>query len=195
MPRDMMPRRWTLVLPLLALAGACSGGPVPYTTLPVDPALGFADPTRQAIIHAAYVFPRPASLQGRTAEAAQGISEAEHLTVELRHGARWIEMSPLASMAFEQARPEWRGALGIPAEAAPQAVIDALTRVRNAVAANDQAAAASALAPPVFVPGGTETLDRLTNLPPLPRTAWAASLTLQEMWRMQRQNSRSLLVR
>lgn len=192
MPRPTVPGRRSAALSLLALLAACDAAPVPVTALPVDPRLGFADPTRQAVIHAAFVFPRTSSLRGRPAEAAQAISEAEHINVELRYGARWITMSPLASMAFEQARPEWRGVLGIPAEAQPQAVIDALTRVRNALAAGDQAAAAAALAPPLFVPGGAAALARLSDLPPLPRTGWAARLAMQEMMRMNRQDSRGL---
>ncbi len=191
-----LPGRRAAALALMALPAACAGRPAPpVVTLPVDPALGVADSARQAIIHAAHVFPRTAVLHGRPAEAAQAISEAEFLTVELRYGPRWIEMSPLASMAFEQALPEWRGVLGIPAGAQPQAVIDALTRLRNALAAGDRAAAAAAVAAPLFAPGGEATVARLAELPPLPRTGWAASLALQEMWRMQRQDSRSLLWR
>ena len=185
---------WTRRAAALSLFGtlaACAGGaPVPVTALPQDPSLGFADPTRQAIIHASYVFPSPASLRGNPAEAAQAISEAEHLAVELRHGPRWIGMSPLVSMAFERARPEWRGVLGIPPEAPPQAVIDAMTTVRAALASGNRQAAAAAMRPPLLLPGGEAALARLSDLPPLPQTAWAARLALQEMWRMQRQDSR-----
>ncbi|MBR0682310.1 hypothetical protein GXW74_17595 [Roseomonas eburnea] len=184
--------RRAVSLALCGLAAGCTGLPQPpVTRLPVDPTLGFADPTRQAIIHASYVFPQPASLRGNPVEAAQAISEAEHLAVELRYGPRWVEMSPLVPMAFAQAREEWRGALGIAPEAAPQAVIDAMTAVRLALAAQNPPGAAAALRPPVVAPGGAASLQRLAELPPLPRTAWASQMAMQEMWRIQRQDSRN----
>lgn len=183
------PRRAALLAGLAALAG-CATTPVPMANMPYDPAIGLADPARQAIIHTAYAFAAPASMAGKPWEAAQAIQEAEFLAVELNYGPRWIEMSPLPKMAFEQARPEWRAALGIDPTAQPQAVIDALTAVRYAYGAQDGAAAAAALRPPLFTPGGAEAIARLSALPPLPRTAWAAALAQQEMWRIQRQGNR-----
>ena len=185
----MAARRAVLSGGVMALAG-CAGVPVPFARMPPDPQLGFADPARQAIIHAAYAFPATGSMAGRPWEAAQAIQEAEFLAVELNYGQRWIEMSPLPKMAFVQARPEWRAALGIDPAAEPQAVIDALTAVRYAFGGQDRVAAAAALRPPVFTPGGEATLARLATLPPLPATAWAATMALQEMWRIQRQGDR-----
>lgn len=185
----MIARRGLLIGGLGAVPG-CASAPVPMARMPVDPQLGFADPARQAIIHAAYAFPAPGSMAGKPWEAAQAIQEAEFLAVELNTAQRWIEMSPLPRMAFVQARPEWRAALGIDQAAEPQAVIDALTAVRQAFGAQDPAAASASLRPPLFTPGGTETLARLSALPPLPRTAWAATMAMQEMWRIQRQGDR-----
>jgi hypothetical protein len=182
-------RRAALLGGLAVLAG-CTTTPVPMAQMPYDPALGFADPARQAIIHAAYAFPATETMADRPWEAAQAIQEAEFLAVELNYGPRWIEMSPLPKMAFLQARPEWRAALGIDQAAAPQTVIDALTTVRYAYGAQDPAAAAAALRAPLFTPGGTEALARLSRLPPLPRTGWAAVMALQDMWRIQRQGDR-----
>lgn len=178
-------RRRAVLLGLPAALAGCSTTPVPTATLPFDPELGWADPARQAIIHTAYVFAAPASLAGRPWEAAEAISQAEFLAVELTYGPRWIEMT-LAPGAFVQARPEWRAALGIDQAAAPQAVIDAFTAVRYAYGAQNPAAAAAALRSPLFTPGGEVTLGVLSNLPPLPRTAWAAILAQREMWRIQR---------
>ncbi len=178
-------RRRVVLSGLPALLAGCATTPVPRAELPFDPELGFADPARQAIIHTAYAFAVPASLAGRPWEAAEAISQAEFLAVELTYGPRWIEMT-LAPGAFAQARPEWRAALGIDQAATPQAVIDALTAVRNAYGAPNPAAAATALRPPLFTPGGEATLGILSNLPPLPRTAWAAILAQREMWRIQR---------
>lgn len=183
--------RRSFALAALGLLAACNMPPPPVATLP-DATGGRAilDPTRQAIFHTASAFASRTPMAGRPAEAAQAISEAEFLAVELRHNSRWTEMQPLATVAFEQARPEWRAALGIAADAPPQAVIDAMTRVRLAYAGQDTAAAAAALAPPLVTPGGRAALDRLAALPPLPRTARAASMAEQELWRIQRQGNR-----
>ncbi|MEO3475232.1 hypothetical protein AAFN86_25450 [Roseomonas sp. CAU 1739] len=185
----MIARRTALLAGFGALAG-CAITPAPVVTLPFDPAMGFADPARQAIIHTAHFFAAPGSMAGQSWIAAQAISEAEYLTVELNFAQRWIEMSPIVKAAFQRARPEWRAALGIDQAAQPQAVINALTAVRYAYGAQDAAAAAAALRPPLFTPGGPATIAILSALPPLPQAAWAAMMAQNEMWRIQVQDSR-----
>jgi hypothetical protein len=189
--RDTLACRRGAMLAALGVLAGCNMPPPPEARLPE--ARGGAvllDPTRQAIFHTANAFAAAAPMAGRPWEAAQAISEMEFLTVELRWNSRWTEMSPIAVMAFEQARPEWRGAVGIAADAAPQAVIDALTRVRLAYGGQDQAAAAAALGPPLFTPGGAATLARLGALPRLPMTARAARVAEQDLWRIQREGNR-----
>jgi hypothetical protein len=183
------PRRWVVLLALGALA-ACNRPPPPLVALPADPNNPFADLARQGILHTASVFADPRRLAGRPAEAAQAISEAEFLAIDLGTNQRWTEMLPLVQGAFLQARPEWREALGIAPDAEPQAVIDAMTRVRLGIGGGDQAAAAGALQPPLVAPGGAASFARLAALPPLPRTAWAAMRAQDELWRIQRQGSR-----
>lgn len=184
-------RRVTLLAGLGVLAG-CNMAEAPEARLPgPGPGVVTLDPTRQAILHAAYALAAPAPLHGRPWEAAQAVSELEYLAVELRWNQRWTQMSPMAALAFEQARPEWRGALGIATEAQPQAVIDALTRLRLALAMRDPNAAAGALAPPLFTPGGTDAVARLGALPRLPLSARAAHLAEQELWRIQREGNDS----
>jgi hypothetical protein len=185
----LLPRRSAVVLGLGALA-ACNRPPPPVAVLPPDAGNPLADPARQAIIHTAYAFADPQRLAGRPAEAAQAISEAEFLAIDLSTNQRWTEMLPLVQVAFLQARPEWRGALGIDPAAEPQQVIDAMTRVRMGIGAQDEAAAAASLAPPLVTPGGAPSFARLSALPPLPQTAWAAIRAQNEMWRMQRQGNR-----
>lgn len=180
-----MPRRRMVLSGLPLLLAGCAMTQPPQARLPYDPSVGFADPARQAIVHTAYAFAAPGRLAGRPSEAAQAISEAEFLAVDLTYDSRWTEMW-MAPGAFVQARAEWRGALGIDGAAPPQAVIDALGAVRAAYAAQDTAAAAAALPAPLFRPGGAATLAVLSNLPPLPRTAWAGSLAQRELWDMQR---------
>lgn len=183
----IIPRR-AVLLGLPALLAGCATRPVPTAQLPTDPATVLVDPARQAITHTAYAFGAPGTMVGKPWEAAQAISEAEFLAVELNYGQRWIEMN-VAPLAFVQARPEWRAALGIDQAAAPQAVIDALTALRYAYGAGNPAAAAAALQAPLFTPGGEATLRVLSNLPPLPRTAWAAFMAQRELWIIQRSDS------
>ncbi|CAH0275070.1 hypothetical protein [Roseomonas sp. CECT 9278] len=184
-----LPRRAAGLLPLVALS-ACNRPPPPFVALPADPNNPFADLARQGILHTAYAFADPQRLAGRPAEAAQAIAEAEFLAIDLSTNQRWTEMQPLVQIAFLQARPEWRGALGITEAAEPQAVIDAMTRVRMGIGAQDGAAAGAALQPPLVMPGGAASLARLAALPALPRTAWAAAMAQNEMWRIQRQGGR-----
>jgi hypothetical protein len=184
-----LPRRAAAMLGIGALA-ACQRPPPPVVALPRDPDNPLADLARQGILHTAHVFADPQRLAGRPAEAAQAISEAEFLAIDLSTNQRWTEMVPLVQVAFLQARPEWRGALGIAPEAQPQAVIDAMTRVRLGLGAGDAAAAAAALAPPLIAPGGAPSFARLSALPPLPQTAWAAARAQDELWRIQRRGNR-----
>lgn len=177
-------------LSALGLLAACNRPPPPTAVLPPDANSPLLDPARQAILHTAYAFAAPSRLAGNPAAAAQAISEAEFLAVDLTTNTRWTEMSPLVPMAFVQARAEWRGALGIDTAAAPQAVIDAMTRVRMGIGAQDTAAAAAALAPPLVTPGGAASLARLAALPPLPRTASAAAMAQSELWSIQRRGGR-----
>ena len=185
-----LPRRAAGALALGVVAGCTNRPPPPIVYLPPDPANPLADPARQAIGHTAFVFGNPRALAGRPAEAAQAISEAEFLAIDLSTNQRWTEMQPVVQIAFLQARPEWRGALGIQDAALPQAVIDAMTRVRMGIDAQDRRAAEAALAPPLVTPGGAASFARLDALPALPRTAWAAAMAQNEMWRIQRQGGR-----
>jgi hypothetical protein len=185
-----LPRRAAGVFAFGLLAGCTNRPPPPTAVLPADQGGSLLDPARLAILHTAFVFADPRQLAGNPAEAAQAISEAEFLAIELSTNMRWTEMQPLVQMAFMQARPEWRGALGIDQAAAPQPVIDAMTRVRLGIGAQDTAAAAAALAPPLVTPGGAASLARLGALPALPRTAWAAAMAQNELWRIQRQGGR-----
>ena len=190
MTRLPLSRRAAGLFAMGLVAGCTNRPPPPVAVLPVDPGNPLVDPARQAIIHTAYAFADPQRLAGRPAEAAQAISEAEFLAIDLSTNQRWAEMLPLVQIAFLQARPEWRGALGIDTAAEPQAVINAMTRLRLGLGAQDEAAALAALQPPVIAPGGRASFERLGALPPLPQTAWAAARAQNELWRIQRQGNR-----
>ena len=194
MTKALVSPRRAVGFAVLGLLGACASlPPVPEARLPEASGGGqLLDPARQAILHASSAFGSAAPMAGRPWEAAQAISEAEFLAVELRHNSRWTEMPAIVSVSFEQARPEWRAALGIDPAASAQSVIDAMTRVRLAFGAQDPVAAGAALGQAPFGLGGPQTLDRLSALPALPRTAQATSLAERGLWSMQRRDGRSL---
>jgi hypothetical protein len=186
-------RRAAGVTVLALLAGCGPLPPVPTAELPgASGGAVLLDPARQAILHSAHAFASARPMAGRPWEAAQAISEVEFLAVELRYNSRWQAMSALVPIAFEQARPEWRAAVGIDPAATAQAVIDAMTRLRQAYGAQDTAGAAAALQPPLVTPGGADALARLSALPRLPRTGQAASMAEGELWRLQRQDGRMM---
>ena len=187
MTLDPSLRRRGVLLTALGLLSACGPMPTPQVAvLPEAAGLVTLDPTRQAIQQTSDDFASSQPLAGRPWDAARAISQLEFLVVDLRWNSRWTEFSPLVPMAFEQARPEWRAALGIDPAAEPQAVIDAMTQVRGAYAGRDVAAAAAALHPPLVNPGGAASMARLAALPPLPQTARAARMAQTELWRMNR---------
>ncbi|MFN7594889.1 MAG: hypothetical protein ACK5PU_04690, partial [bacterium] len=96
---------------------------------------------------------------------------------------------PMASLQISAARPEWRRAFGIAADARAQDVIDSLAELRTAFAAQRSDRAASAMRAPIFNPGGRETLERFGAPPALPRTTRAmldARLELQAQGRDRR---------
>jgi hypothetical protein len=191
MTLDPCLRRRAVLLCGLGLLAACANQPPPPTAvLPgAGPGAITLDPARQAILRTSSILGSPRSLAGQPADAAQIISELEFLAVEFRWNTRWAEFSPLVSLAFEQARPEWRSALGIDGTAAPQDVIDAMTMVRSAYAGRNAAGAADALRPPLVTPGGPDGLARLAALPPLPQAARAARMAETELWRMNRRGT------
>lgn len=172
----------------LALSIAGCAPPRPVAMLP-DTGLGFGDPGRGAIGNTAYAFATPATLAQHPAEAALAIAQAEYLAIDLIANQRWREFSPIVPMAFEQARPEWRAAVGIAPDAPPQPVIDALFAARDALQRGDAARAAAALPAPLFRDGGNAALARLATLPALPRTASATRSAENELARMQRGGS------
>jgi hypothetical protein len=151
-------------------------------SLPADAVQGAGDPTRAAILNAAYAFGSPA---GRPAEAALAVAQLEYLASEIPGGARWREFDPTVGLALRNAREEVRSALGIQAQAPPQAVVDALFGASRALRANDNAAARRILAPPVF-PNGAQTLQRLADLPLLPTANQATSRAAFELDRVGR---------
>ena len=190
MPQIGLSRRGTLSAVLL-LAGCVAPDQPPqgYARLPSDAVEGAGDPTRAAILNAAYAFGNPASLAGRPAEAARAAANYEFLATELPYGPRWRGFSGIVSTELAAGLRELRPALGIAPNAPAQAVVDGLYAASRALRAGDQPAAERVLSAPVFTAGGPATLQRLAALPPLPRVAAASALAAQELDRQDRLGS------
>ena len=174
-------------------AAACTPGPSyspqDAVALPPDAVVGAGDPTRAAIINAAYVFGNPASLAGRPAEAAVAVAQLDYTASEITFGPRWREFDPTVGLLLRRAREEVRNYVGISQDAAPQVVIDALFTASRALRANDRAAAERILAPPVF-PNARQALGHLTAMPLLPAANVATARAAQELDRVSRIDGR-----
>ncbi|MFC7693140.1 hypothetical protein ACFQY5_29840 [Paeniroseomonas aquatica] len=164
------------LLPLAALVamGACTLPPPPQSaSLPNDAVVGAGDPLRSAVNTTAFAFSSQSQLAGRPAQAARAVAQMEWLTVELPGNPRLTNVSPTVFNQLVQARAEWRAALGIPAGAEAQPVIDALYAAARALGSRQSSEAAAALPASLF-PQGAATLTRLAALPGLPLTNRAA---------------------
>jgi hypothetical protein len=97
---------------------------------------------------------------------------------------RYAPMQAGVGYALRNARAELRGVLGTRPEAEPRAVIDALIATAGALGAGNPSAAARALSPALFDPGGAVTLRRLGELGPLPLGTDATQQVAREMARL-----------
>ena len=161
--------------------GACSG-PLEVARLPEFSSFISVDAVRHSIEQGADMLTNPSRLTGQPWETARLLQALEFLAVELPNGPRWNIILPMAQNAVPAARREWRQAFGIAPDARAQEVIDSLSVLRSAFAARSLSGAVDALRPPLFTPGGQETLNRLGDPPPLPRSRRAvldARLELQ----------------
>ncbi len=145
-------------------------------SLPAEAVRGSGDPMRTTIQRNAYLFNTAGVLQAQPEAAARAVAGMEFLAAELPLAPRFAEFAPQVGFSLNAARPEWRGALGIAAEAPAQGVIDAL----YAMAAGGGAAAL----PVALFANPAETMARLAALPALPRTALAANSAQQELSRV-----------
>lgn len=195
MKKNITARAFGLCAVALLAGGlaACTPGrpysPQDYVFLPPDAVVGAGDPTRAAIINAAYAYGTPAALAGRPADAAVAVAQLDYLASEIPYGPRWREFDPTVGLLLQQARREVRGYFGISQEAPPQAVIDAFYATARALRANDPAAVQRILAPSL-VPNARQTLAHLSAMPLLPTANVATARAQQELDRMMRINGR-----
>ncbi|MFC7477020.1 hypothetical protein ACFQS7_21820 [Dankookia sp. GCM10030260] len=173
-----------LPLAILLALGACGPQPAQVTaSLPADAIVGAGDPLRSAAANTSVAFGSPRLLAGRPADAARAVAQMEYLAVQIPNNPRFLGLSPTTGSQLVAARREWRGALGIPAEQPPQAVIDSLYAAARALQAGQRDAAAAALPASVFPQGGQTALLRLASLPSLPLTNDAAVMVSQSLQR------------
>ncbi|MBR0651512.1 hypothetical protein GXW78_17715 [Roseomonas terrae] len=168
-----MIHRATLLL-ALAVAACAPEGPPP--TLPQSlgggPAAVGRDPMVLVGQEVVGFFRNPQANQ--PAEAARAVAELEWLADTLPRNPRWQTANATGLTALQQARYEARSALGIPQNAPAQSVINGLSAASTAIAANNQAALASALPRNVFPVGPQAVVQRLSAPPSVPSAMQAA---------------------
>ncbi len=157
--------------------------PPPLVSLPFDAVVGAGDPTRAAVFNTAFAFGTPSSIVGKPDEAARAAANFEFLAVEIPYGARYRGLNAILQPELEAGRAELRTVLGVRPDAPSQQVIDALYAAARAIRAGDTAAADRILSGPIFTAGGAATLQRLADLPPMPKVGTAAVHTQQEIQR------------
>lgn len=164
-----MNRRSCLALLALPLLAACAD----------DPAGGFlggaGDPVRGAALNAPFNFGNLGALRGQPGRVALALVQLEFLADRVPQDPYWQNrINPLTTDQLRRARNIARQALGIPADAPPDVVMESLRQANAALEGLNPAGARAALSGPAFPLGGQETLNRLANLPDLPAATTAA---------------------
>jgi hypothetical protein len=170
--------RLRLILPMLCLAvAACTPPPPPVATprLPPDVFGMNEDNDLGAINHAVWAFAVASRTHNDPIDAARGVIAVEYLAGELQSSPRWFRVSLAAKVEMVQARDELRQVLGIRPDAPPQAVVDALLRMIDALQAGNRPAALQALSGPIFTRPPDWTLAELNDLPYVRDANMAAS--------------------
>lgn len=179
-----MKRRW---LAGLFLLGACADLTTPA---PPEPPLDLAgrvtaNPLPAILEAAAADFDRAgAGLTERPAATALAIARLEWIGGEFRPGRRLARLPNSFMFGTQRAVAEGRQALGIAPDAAPDAVVAALLGVSRALSRNDQAAAQSAMAAPIFVGQGRPMISRLREPGAFPDAALATVAVRDEVGRL-----------
>ncbi|MGG5810035.1 hypothetical protein [Falsiroseomonas sp. CW058] len=175
--------RLVTLLCCLTLAAGCAEMRTPPASARIPPALapGAIDPVRQMLAEAAAAFADGGrSMLGDPARLARAAAQLELVTAELARDTRWAPLPAGVNLEMRAARTEIRAALGTRAGADPDAVARALAAAQAALARGDRAAAAAALDPALFEPGGNVVLARLANPGPLPQARIATALAQTE---------------
>jgi len=160
--------RALISLSLLALGlAACATLPATEHTpfLPVGVYGALQDNDSGAIHQSAWAFASPANTRGNPVAAAKAVVALEYLSGELKENPRWVEVDSSVKLHIGQARAQLRQILGIKADVPSQVVVNTLLAFAYNVETGNQAAAAAALASPIFGQKLAQTLQTLSNLP------------------------------
>ncbi len=171
---------------ILLLAAGCAEvrRPAPAPA-PADLVAGAPDPARAAIAAAAAAFvDRGAGLLDRPAAVAQAAAQLEFATEAFATDPRWAAMPEGVRREMLLARSDLRDAIGLDASAPSGAAVSALLGAARALRAGDRRRAAAVLSPPLFRPGGENSIARLADTGPLPQVANATVLAQQAAARM-----------
>ncbi len=174
--------RAVTILMIAALAGACAEMRQPPPASRIPPGLGViaADPVPALAADAASALGSGGvPLAGRPAVTARAIGQLEFVGAEFARDPRWAPVPTAVTAQLRTAWLEWRSAIGIRSGAPADAGAASLGRAAVALGANDARAAAAALDPALFDPGGAPNLARLAAPGPLPETAIASRLAAQ----------------
>lgn len=157
--------RRTFLLALPVLAAAC--GPLPpveMASLPPDAVVGAGDPTRAAAAQLGSAFEPSGRMRGTLAQQARTIGNLEYLAVNAVNNPLLPNAPATLQSQLRDGRAEWRQALGIPADAPAQQVVNQFYAASRALEMG--------AAPPV-------SLAALQARPALPRSAAAAALAAE----------------
>lgn len=164
-------RRRLLGALALAPLAACEEMRTPPNRNPLPPDLAPAgDWTPRDVLNSlAEAFANQGQqLVGRPAAMARAVGQLEYATNLLLNDRRYSMVDSQVRISMRLAREEVRQAIGIAPGAAPSAVIGALAACVKRLGENNRTAAAAALSPGVFLPGGMASFTRMSRPGPLP---------------------------
>jgi hypothetical protein len=167
------------LLPLVLMLGACSADP---TTGYI---LGIGDPVRGAALTAPDRLGDTSGLAGDPVAAARGVILLEFIDDSFRTDPLYMhDVSPANQQTIRRGRDEMRAAVGIAPNAPPGPLMAQLRDFANALEGGSLARAEAALSGPMFPLGADATMQRLRNLPRLPRVSQAAGAAANEISRL-----------
>jgi hypothetical protein len=133
------------------------------------------DPDTASVQLSAYTFGTKSRLTGNPIGVARAAASVEYLAAALPAVPRWQIIPQFIIDQMIQGRAELHHALGIAPGAPPQAVVNGLLGVADALAVGNPTAAAAALNPAIFTFGPQQTLAILADMPFLPTVNVATS--------------------
>jgi hypothetical protein len=174
-----MLRRAAFLLPL-ALAACGDAGPTERD----GPWVG-TDPVMTAALLAIPMLSDTSRFANDPAEAARATVQMEWMVEGLTRDPIYAPVANGAAVAtLRRGQAELREAIGIAPDAPPRLVIGMLRDAEDALRQGDRQAAAEALDGRAFPAGGAAAVERLSNLPFLPRVRAAAAAGQSEIQRI-----------